>query len=266
MSTPPSRDAPATLLLIAGLDPSGGAGLFADARVAWEFGLRSAGAATVLTEQDSRGLRRGEPADAEFLGDQLRAVLADTEVAAVKVGALGSEAIAREVSAALELTAAPVVWDPVAQATSGAGALYAGDPAAALAGLAPHLSLVTPNLREAEALAGVSLPAEAEIAAIERAAETLAGRAGAALVTGGHASADTARDILASGGAIRHFDGVRIEGGTDVHGTGCALATAIAGGLARGAALEDAIGGAKAFVAARIRSPVRAGRGRPSVV
>jgi hydroxymethylpyrimidine/phosphomethylpyrimidine kinase len=254
---------PKTLLVVAGLDPSGGAGLLADARIAAEWGLRAAGVVSVLTEQDTHGLRRAAPVDAELVGDQLRALLADVEVAAIKIGALGDEAIARQVAAALELTAAPVVWDPVLHATSGRGALYAGDPEAALSELAPHLALITPNVGEAERLSGISI---AELGAAEAAARAISrsGRVNV-LVKGGHLEADPV-DVLVCGQRVTRIASERVPGGTAVHGTGCALSTTIASRLALGDDLEDAVRAAKRWLAQRLRAPVAPGRGRASIV
>jgi hydroxymethylpyrimidine/phosphomethylpyrimidine kinase len=258
---------PKTILIISGLDPSGGAGLLADARIAAECGVRAAGVVTSLTEQATQGLRRAVAVDPELVGDQLRALLSDVEVAAIKIGALGDEAIARQVAAALELTAAPVVWDPVLRATAGSGALFSGDPDAAFAQLAPHLTLITPNVGEAERLAGAAI---SDLAAMEEAARVLARRGGdglGVLVKGGHLhSAEEAVDLLCLRGRVTRIAGERVAGGAEVHGTGCALATAIASRLAHGDGLEVAVRAAKALVAARLRTPARPGRGAASIV
>ncbi len=258
-----------TLLVIAGLDPSGGAGLLADARVAWEHGLRVAGVATVLTEQDSRGLRRAAPVSADLVGAQLRAIAADVDIAAIKIGALGDEGVLRAVSAALEHTGAPLVWDPVMRASAGNPPLYAGHPRDALAALAPRVSLITPNLGEAEALADTAdasrRPPDRDWGAAAGAARALAAQVAAALVKGGHRGGTRSPDVLARGDQIVTFDAPRVPGGEDVHGTGCALSTAIASQLARGTALEAAVRAAKDFVAARLTSPHRGGRGAASI-
>src|SRR3954467_6758329 len=101
------------VLIVAGLDPSGGAGLVADIRVCEQLGCRPVAVATALTEQSTVEVRAVNAVSATIVGDQLRMLLTDVEVAAVKLGMLGSEAIADEVARALELTAGPVVWDPV---------------------------------------------------------------------------------------------------------------------------------------------------------
>ena len=112
------------VLVVAGLDPSGGAGLVADVRVCEQHGARPLAVATALTEQTTVEVRAANAVSAEIVGDELRAVLADVEVAAVKIGMLGSMAIAEQVARALALTAAPVVWDPIGRPTRGRVALF----------------------------------------------------------------------------------------------------------------------------------------------
>jgi hydroxymethylpyrimidine/phosphomethylpyrimidine kinase len=250
-----------SVLLISGLDPSGGAGLLADVRVVERQGLRAVGVVTALTEQTTAGVRAVHPVGAEVIGAQLTALLSDVEVAAVKIGMLGNAAIAVEVGRALALTAAPVVWDPVLWPTAGRVPLHDGDPLEALACLAEHLTVITPNLAEASALVGFSV---GDLAAMRRAAVVLAGRTGAALVKGGHLSGSPV-DVLAHAGHVVELPGER-ETAVDVHGTGCALASALACQLAVGVALEDGARAAAAFVRGLLRQPVTAGRGAPSLL
>jgi len=252
-----------SIVIISGLDPSGGAGFIADTRVAAERGLRPVGVVTALTEQDTCGARAVEPVSAEMLADQLRALLSDIEVHAVKIGMLGSEAIAEAVASALQLTSAPVVWDPVLRPTRGGAALYLGDPQRARALLDPHLTLMTPNAAEAEVLWGESVRTLEEMRA---AAAGLCGTGQAVLVTGGDLGDGDAVDFLAADGVVNELRGERVRGDQPVHGTGCLLSTAIACELARGATLAAAARAAKALVAERLRAPVRVGRGSPSVV
>lgn len=254
------------VLLVSGLDPSGGAGLIADTRAVEILGARPAGVVTALTVQDTRGVRSVHPVSAEVLGEQLAAVLGDIELAAVKVGMLGSEEIARTVAEALSQTAAPVVWDPVGAPTAGAAALYAGDLRAAGELLSSHLTVVTPNLAEATALCGI------EIATVEeqsRAAKAVSEALGcAAIVTGGHLphDADSFADVLAEDGECIAIPAPRIDAGGPVHGTGCAYSTAVACALAVGASVQEAAVLAGRFVRARLADPVRAGRGHRSVL
>jgi hydroxymethylpyrimidine kinase/phosphomethylpyrimidine kinase len=253
------------LLVIAGLDPSGGAGLIADARVAELHGLRPVGVVTGLTEQDTHGVRNANAVSAEIVSSQLRALLSDMVVAAVKIGMLGSEPIARAVADALALTDAPVVWDPVLLPTRGRVALYDGSPARAVQLLMPHVTVATPNAAEAAALTGgVEV---VDVDGMVRAAKALrAGGMEAVLVTGGDLAGDDAVDVLAWSGGIERLAGARVDAGGPVHGTGCALSTALACGLARGVGLVEAAREAKDFVAGLLRDPVAPGRGMKAIV
>lgn len=245
-----------TILVIAGLDPSGGAGLLADARVAAEHGLRVVGVVTALTVQDTGGVRAVEPVGAEVVDEQLAALLQDVEIDAVKIGMLGSAAIARVVARALEATRAPIVWDPVLMPSRGGVALV-DDPAGAAAALLGEVRLVTPNLAEAAALTGLRVESEADMEAAAR-------RLGRALVKGGHLPGD-AVDVLADAGEIVYFREARVDAGP-LHGTGCVLSTAIASNLARGARLADAVDAAKTYLTKKLRAPLAPGRGARTLV
>jgi hydroxymethylpyrimidine/phosphomethylpyrimidine kinase len=257
-------DAP-SVLVIAGLDPSGGAGLIADVRVCQLHGCRAVGVVTALTEQSTLGLRAVNPVDPAVVGEQLNALLSDVEVAAVKIGMLGSVAMAEAVAEALQMTAAPIVWDPVARASHGATALVDHELAAAVGVLGPACALMTPNADEACAITGVGPIAAVGdaigVASILRDQRQVA----AVLVKGGHWGETDAIDVLVAPAGVGELRGPRVID-EPVHGTGCALSTAIACQLARGAALADACREAKAFVAARITAPVRPGRGRAAIV
>ncbi|HET6612993.1 MAG TPA: hydroxymethylpyrimidine/phosphomethylpyrimidine kinase [Kofleriaceae bacterium] len=253
------------VLVIAGLDPSGGAGILSDVTVARAHGVRPVGVITATTVQDTTGVRAVHPVGAEVVGDQLAALCSDVELGAVKIGMLADEPTAMAVAGALAQTAAPVVWDPVLSPTRGGVALYGGDPAVALAALAPHLALLTPNAGEAAALAGIPVASASDMA---RAGAILAERTGAAvLVKGGHAATEGADDVLVTAAGTEHwFRAPRHPGGDAVHGTGCALATAIACGLAGGADLEAAIGAAKAWIRERMVMAEKPGRGAAAIV
>jgi hydroxymethylpyrimidine/phosphomethylpyrimidine kinase len=271
-SVPPSaargdrRPAP-DVLICAGLDPSGGAGLIADVRIASAIGARPAGVVTALTVQDTQGVRSAHPLDADVIGAQLAALLSDIEVKGVKLGMLGAVDVARAIAAGLHLTAAPVVWDPVAAPSLGDVAFDRDGFGGMLRELAPHLTLITPNRGELEALTGRPIGDLDELAA---AARQLAASLGVAVLgKGGHAGGPESVDVLVSGEQgerIERLRAPRIEAGEHVHGTGCALATAIASHLALGASLVEACRAAKALVGARIAAPVRPGRGAPAIV
>jgi hydroxymethylpyrimidine kinase/phosphomethylpyrimidine kinase len=251
------------LLICSGLDPSGGAGFMADTQIAARFHTRPVGVITATTIQNTFGVAGWQPIAAEQVREQLEHLLSDVEVSAVKLGMLGSVDTAVAIGHALHLTSAPLVWDPVLFASRGT-ALIDGELARAIAALEPHLTVVTPNIRELAILAGGPVTTlEGAVAA----GTALAARLGAAvLVTGGHLAGDESIDVLIRGGSHEELRAPRIPGGEDVHGTGCALATVIAAQLAHGVELVDACREAKRFVGDAIALAVRPGRGAPSVV
>jgi hydroxymethylpyrimidine kinase/phosphomethylpyrimidine kinase len=251
------------VLACSGLDPSGGAGLIADVRVLAELGARPVGVVTALTIQNTTGVVEWHPSDPEVVSHQLAFLLTDIEVKAVKIGMIGSLAIAKAIANALHLTNAPVVWDPVAGPSLG-NATYHESFDDAVAALRPHLALVTPNVRE---LAMLSRMPVTDLASAEIAAGALAQQLDAAvLIKGGHLTGEEAIDVLIHAGGREELRGARIANGEHVHGTGCALASAIAANLAAGKGLAEACREAKHYVADRIADPVRPGRGAPAVL
>lgn len=249
------------VLVCSGLDPSGGAGFLLDARIIVEAGARPLGVITAHTVQTSEGVISAHPIDPELLDAQLGALLGDVEVAAVKLGMLGSQQVAEVVGAALERAAGPVVWDPVLAPSRGRVAMYEGSVEAAFAALRPSLALITPNAMEAALLTGLPVTTRQEVHAAARRLREVADCA--VLIKGGHLGGDTSVDTLLPhhGEEVLELTGPRIAGGEHVHGTGCALASAIAARLACGDALAEACASAKALVARRLATPVRVGRG-----
>lgn len=251
------------VLVCAGLDPSGGAGLIADTRVVAQLGGRPVGVVTALTIQNTTGVLGTHACDPEVVGQQLTFLLTDVEVRAVKIGMIGSAELAKAIANALHLTNAPVVWDPIGAPSRGHGD-YASVLADSIAALRPHLALVTPNQRELALLA--NLPVD-DLASAEVAGRALAERLDCAvLVKGGHLGGDEAIDVLIHGGERTELRAPRIASGEHVHGTGCALASAIATQLALGKGLADACRAAKDFVLERIDDPQSPGRGSPAIV
>ncbi len=252
------------LLIVSGLDPSGGAGFLADARVANLLGCRPVGVVTALTDQNSLAVVATNPVEPRLIGELLSTLLSDVEVAAVKIGMIGSLETARVIGEALALTAAPVVWDPVLRPTRGDVRLFDGNVRDAVEILAPHLTLLTPNVEEAAQLAGMWVHDEAS--AITAARHLLELGVPAVLVKGGHLTGDEAVDLLVTDDGTFPLRLPRVILDEPVHGTGCVLSTAIACHLARGRTLRDACTAAKDFVTERLRMPARPGRGRPSVL
>ncbi len=252
------------LLICSGLDPSGGAGLIADVRVASELGVRPSGVVTALTVQNTTGVVACQACDPEIVGDQLAFLLTDVEVRAIKIGMIGSTPIAKAIANALHLTSAPVVWDPILYPSRGDVALTDSLFGDAMLALRPHLTIVTPNARELAFM--TNLPVT-DLASAEAAGRALASRLDCAvLVKGGHLATDESVDILLTPGGREELRAPRIPSGEHVHGTGCALSTAIAAHLANGADLVEACHEAKRFVAELIGAPVHPGRGAPAVV
>ena len=254
-----------SVLVIAGLDPSGGAGLVADVRVCEQHDCRPLAVATALTEQSTVEVKAANPVAAEIVGDQLRLLLTDVEIAAVKIGMLGSDAITDEVARALELTSAPVVWDPVVRPTAGAVLLYEGDPARALELLDGHITLLTPNAQEAELLTKIRIDSVGD--AVAAGLQLYERGMGAVLIKGGHwGGARAAVDVLVTPDGHEVLEGPRFTTDGPIHGTGCALSTAIACNLAAGMPLGEACRSAKAYVASLIADPVFPGRGNGAVL
>ena len=222
----------AAVLVLAGLDPSGGAGLLADAEAIREAGAWPLCVATALTVQTSRRARRWEPVAVSLVLERARALLEEEPVAAIKVGMLGTSEMAQAVRRLITEARLPAVLDPVLRASSGAP-LFLGAPAELIM---PGV-VITPNLDEAQALLG--LPARPEdVDAMAAAGQLLVAMgARAALVKGGHL-AGMAIDVLCDGGLPVPLAGARLPG--SARGTGCRLASALAARLALGDSLRDA--------------------------
>jgi hydroxymethylpyrimidine/phosphomethylpyrimidine kinase len=254
------------VLVCSGLDPSGGAGFISDTRVVSELGCRPCGVITALTVQNTTGVVGSHPCDPEVVGDELAFLLTDIEVKAVKIGMIGTVEIARAIANALQLSDARVVWDPVLAPSRGEVRLMDERHAEAMQALKPHLTLITPNIHELLALTGLPTGTRDMIDAAAR--RLAAALDCAVLVKAGHiaTASDEAVDLLyASTGGVTELAGPRTPGGENVHGTGCALSSAIAAHLAHGRELAEACTLAKAYVANLIAHPVSAGRGAPAV-
>jgi hydroxymethylpyrimidine/phosphomethylpyrimidine kinase len=234
------------VLVVAGLDPTGGAGLLADLEALGAAGVRGWAVASALTAQGPRGARGFEPASEAMLLAQVDALLDGAErPRAAKTGMLATAGLVRALAerfARAPLVRVPLVVDPVLAASSGAPLLDAGAlaPGDALGPLLARAALATPNLPELAALTGDDVSTDE--AAI-RAARRLPARA--VLVKGGHRAGPPV-DLLVQGRRVTRLAGRRRAG--TARGTGCRLASGIAGLLARGASLDEAVRGAKRAV------------------
>ncbi len=251
-------------LSIAGSDPTGGAGLQADLQVFRAMGVHGSGVVTAITVQDTAKVHQVLPAFPSVVLEQLRVLLRDLTPDAIKIGALISDDVVRNVQLALApiLSApasVPIVIDPVLAASDGT-ALLERRAWGGLQSLIGSAALVTPNLEEAAALTECDTSTEEGTQAAAGALVLELG-ARASLVTGGHRDGPP-RDLLAvrDGGSVsfRWLDGERIAGGP-FHGTGCALSSAIAAQLALGVALEDAVDRGRQFVANALRNAAGSG-------
>lgn len=250
------------VLSIAGSDSSGGAGIQADIKTITAHRLFAETAITAVTAQNTCGVRSVMDVSPEVVADQIDAVFEDIPPAAVKIGMVSSVAIIEAIADRLaRWGAGNVVLDPVMVATSGAR-LISEDAGDALTGLLfPLATVITPNIREAEALTGltVSTPHDQEVVARE-----LCDRFGcAALVKGGH-NVNDANDLLAEpaqGGArLTWFRHTRIDT-PNTHGTGCTLSSAIACGLASGYDLAESVDRAKTYLTGALAAGLDLGRG-----
>jgi hydroxymethylpyrimidine/phosphomethylpyrimidine kinase len=234
-------------LTIAGSDPSGGAGLQADLKVFADHDVYGAAVVTALTVQNTRGVRAVHPVAAEIVGDQIAAVLDDLPVAAIKIGMLGEPAVLRAVVRALaQVPAVPVVLDPVLRATTGPALLPHQAFEALVHELIPRCLLVTPNL-----------PELAELEAFQPDLRARCRQSGVALlVKGGHGEGEELFDrlLLPDGRSLLHRH-PRIATG-NLHGTGCALSSAIAAQLALGSTLPQAVHAAIAYLQDRIMAGI----------
>ena len=248
------------VLIIAGSDPSGGAGVQADIKTVTALGGYAAAAITALTVQNTKGVTGVHPVAPDVIRAQIIAVLEDIGADAIKIGMIGDRAAGVAIADALVEFAAtiPVILDPVLVATSGDA--LAGDdmPALLLERLVPIAAVVTPNAEEAAVLAGFDVASSLELVA---AGQALIRRgATAALVKGGHLDGDDIEDALVTLDGARLFRHPRIET-TSTHGTGCALASAVATGLAQGAPLAAAVKRAIDYVHEAIKTAPGFGRG-----
>ncbi len=246
-------------LTVAGSDSGGGAGIQADLKTFHAFGVFGTSALTAVTAQNTLGVEAIHPIPLDVVRAQMEAVATDLPPGAMKTGMLATRELVETVADAIrELRLRNYVMDPVMVATSGDRLLDA-DAEFALAGrLLPLTTLVTPNLHEARILTGRPVESADDMAAAAR--ELVGMGAGAALVKGGHLGEGLAVDLLWDGKREWRWERERIES-RHTHGTGCTLSAAAAAGLARGLALDEAVGRAVDFVARAIAEAPGLGQG-----
>lgn len=252
------------VLVFAGADPSGGAGIQADIQAIVAQGAHPLTVITALTVQDNDRVFSVHPVSMSLLQQQAQALIDKIDIAAVKIGIVANRANAEAIAGFIHVLRAkrpamPVVFDPVLASGHG-DALAVGDVVQALTPLIELASLITPNLMEAAALCGGESIAEAQAAMLlQRGSQNV-------LIKGGHGpeGEQVANRWFASSGQGRSWQWPRLAG--SFHGSGCTLASAIAGLLACGQGMEDAIGSGQRYTqqALEFAYPIAAGQKMPA--
>ncbi|AIF69216.1 hypothetical protein PAP_03995 [Palaeococcus pacificus DY20341] len=245
-------------LTIAGSDSGGGAGIQADLKTFAAFGVHGTSAITAVTAQNTLRVLSIFPLPPIEVYNQIRAVLDDFHVGAIKTGMLADEGIIKAVSLALKDVKVPLVVDPIIESTSGAKLLSDDDIELLKKEIIPKAFLVTPNIREAEVLSGLSIKSVEDMreAAVYIVKEL---KARAVLIKGGHLKGARAVDVLYYKGGVKFYSHPFVRGCT--HGTGCALSAAITANLAKGKPLDEAITVSKEFISIAIKYASKVGKG-----
>lgn len=251
----------ARVLVVAGSDSGGGAGIQADLKTVTALGGYASSVITALTAQNTLGVEAVLTIAPDFVERQMDVVLTDIGADAIKIGMLGSAAVVEVVASACRRLAptTPVVLDPVMVAKGGQSLLDLDAREALLRVLVPMAALVTPNVPEAERLSGIRIDSATDLG---RAAERLLLLGpSAVLVKGGHLQGEVVVDVLRTADGVEvRFESPRIDS-RSTHGTGCTLSSAIALGIAEGLTLEGAVARARQYVFEAIRTAPGFGQG-----
>jgi len=253
---------PPIVLTIAGFDPSSGAGITADLKTIAAHGCYGVACITALTVQSTQGVFRVEPVSPDLVVQTLSELAADVDIAAIRIGMLGSAGVAEAVASFLSSRRAKnVVLDPVIRSSSGADLLDPEGVGFMRKWLLPLAAVVTPNMDEAESLTGMSVRSLEEMKAAAEHLQRMGARA--VVITGGHLPENT--DLLRlNAGEELEFTSPRIDS-TSTHGTGCAFATSLACNLALGKEMKEAVGKAKEYVGKAIAAAYPVGQGKGPV-
>ena len=248
-----------TALTIAGSDSSGGAGIQADIKTMTMNGVFAMSAITALTAQNTTGVTGILNATPDFLEKELDAIFTDIFPDAVKIGMVSSAELITVIAEKLKAYGAKhAVVDPVMVATSGAKLLEDDAIDTLKEKLLPLAEVLTPNIPEAEILAGMKIESPTDM---ETAARTISETYGCAVLCKGGHDLNDANDLLWKDGAGRWFKGRRIAN-PNTHGTGCTLSSAIASNLAKGMELETAVERAKEYISGALAAMLDLGKGR----
>ena len=246
-------------LSIAGSDSGAGAGIQADLKTFAAFGVYGVTVVTAITAQNTLGVRAIQEIDADVIAAQLDAVAEDFAISALKTGMLSSAAIIETVAAGLQRhRLRPLVVDPVMIAKSGDRLLREDAVDALRRKLLPLAYVVTPNIPEAEVLAGRTIRTRDDRVAAARAIMDLG--ASAVVIKGGHSEDDPIIDLLVDREGIHEYRAARIVT-TSTHGTGCTFSAAMTAGLAAGGELPDAVAGAREYLSRALATAPGLGHG-----
>ncbi len=247
-----------TALTIAGSDCSGGAGIQADLKTMTMNGVYAMSAITALTAQNTTGVRAIQESTPVFLKQQIDVIFEDIFPDAVKIGMVSSAELIRVIADRLKYYKAEnIVVDPVMVASSGSALIKSEAVKVLTEELLPIASLVTPNIPEAEVLAGMHIKNKEDMLS---AAKSIGETYGCAvLLKGGH-SVNDANDLLYINGESRWFEGKRIDN-PNTHGTGCTLSSAIAANLAKGFTLVESVQRAKDYISGALAAQLNLGQG-----
>lgn len=246
-------------LTIAGSDSGGGAGIQADLKTFAAHGVYGTSAVTAVTAQNTLGVTGVHVVPPEMVTAQIEAVAGDLGCDAVKTGMLATSVIVEAVAAAVESMDLPnLVVDPVMVAKGGDALLDADAVHALKATLFRLARVVTPNIPEAERLAGLAVRSRGDMR--EAARRIGEWTPGAVVVKGGHLAGDEVVDLLYENGRFVELVSPRIDS-RHTHGTGCTFASAVAARLALGSTIDDAVAAAKAYVEGAMRGGIARGRG-----
>jgi hydroxymethylpyrimidine/phosphomethylpyrimidine kinase len=248
------------VLIIAGSDSGGGAGIQADIKTVTALGGYAMTAVTALTAQNTVGVQAIHDVPADFVAAQIVSALDDIGADAIKTGMLHSREIIDTVVDLYEARAIniPLVVDPVMVAKGGASLLKPDTSQVLKARLILRATVLTPNIPEAEALTGMPINSADDME--HAAAMLLTLGPDAVLLKGGHMDGDTVRDILVTDAGMEAFETPRI-GTRHTHGTGCTLASGIAAGLAGGLSIRDSVARARAYLIRAIETAPGLGHG-----
>lgn len=252
------------VLVVAGSDSGGGAGLQADLKTLMALGAYGATAVTALTAQNTRGVQDVFPVPGEFVARQMSAVLEDIGADCIKTGMLFDAGVIEAVAEILDRQAAgvPLVLDPVMVAQSGDPLLHQDAVQALRQCLLPRATLLTPNVPEAELLSGLRIRDADDLPRV--AARLMEAGCQAVLLKGGHLEGTTVTDLLVTSRGSEPLQWPRVNTTCD-HGTGCTLASAIAAGLAQGMALGEAVRRARRYLQRALETALPLGGGRGPV-